>query len=330
MSEPVNGSTLWESRKYGLLFLEPIGGSRYEIRLSRPLLRILVDGLKFFEQIFGDSLQCYLNNIDPSSLLRSCRGQYDREVECAQLMSWLVSYYAWLVLEDRPPASLRSLRRGALMSRPDDQNVVDVMMAAAAEVDAAGQAAKHGPGSAGKRDAITEARHLKAVELLPRLVTCTNTPSLGSAALSDSSGPGYDGWVMPTIGPLMALIVYQAKGVMTGLGAGTVGGDERITTSTVEAYVQKMHQTWVKAGNSSMVAAAYELLDLHQAGARLKLPAIQSGNLLIVITRNEARTALGPVFGGIATRAIVRMKAGEKEKKETEEEGVGETRGGRG
>jgi hypothetical protein len=257
--EPVNGSTLSESRKYGLLSLEPIGDSKYEIRLSRPLLRILVEGSKFFEKIFGDSLQCYLNNIDPPTLLRSCRGQYDREVECAQLMSWLVSYYAWLVLEDRPPASLRSLRRGALMTGPDDQDVMNVMMAAAAEVDAAGQAAKHKQtnGSARGRLAITKARHLKAVELLPRLVTRTNTPSPGSAALSDRSGPGYDGWVMPTIGQLMALVVYQAKGVMTGPGAGTAGGDERITTSMVEAYVHKMYQAWSEAGNSSMGAAAF-------------------------------------------------------------------------
>ena len=322
MSEPVNGSTLWESRKYGLLFLEPIGGSRYEIRLSRPLLRILVDGLKFFEQIFGDSLQCYLNNIDPSSLLRSCRGQYDREVECAQLMSWLVSYYAWLVLEVRPPASLRSLRRGALMTGPDDQDVMNVMKAAAAEVDAAGQAAKqkHDNGSARGSVAITEARHLKAVELLPRLVTRTNTPSPGGAALSDSSGSGYDGWVMPTIGQLIALIVYQAKGVMTGPGAGTAGGDERTTTSMVEAYAQKMYQAWIEAGDSSMGAAVFELLDLHQGGARLKLPTIRSDDLLIVITRNEAHTALGPVFGGIATR----MKVGEKKKKEKGEERVEE------
>lgn len=272
----------------------------------------------FFEKIFGDSLHCYLNNIDPLNLVRSCRGQYDREVESAQLMSWLVSYYAWLVLEERPPASLRSLRRGALMSGPDDQKVVDVMMAAAAEVDAAGQAAKqkYDNGSARGRVAITEARHLKAVELLPRLVTRTNNPSRGGAALSDSSGPGYDGWVMPTVGQLMALIVYQSKGVMTGPGAGTAGGDERTTTSMVEAYVQKMYQAWIEAGNSSMGAAAFELLDLHQAGARLKLPTIQSDNQLIVITRNEAHTALGPVFGGIATR----MKVGEKKKKETEKE----------
>jgi hypothetical protein len=53
----------------------------------------------------------------------------------------------------------------------------------------------------------------------------------------------------------------------------------------------------------------------------LKLPTIQSDNLLIVITQNEAHTALGPVFGGIATR----MKVGEKKKKkENGEERVGE------
>jgi hypothetical protein len=166
------------------------------------------------------------------------------------------------------------------MTGPDDQDVMDVMMAAAAEVDAAGQAAKykHDNGSARGRLAIIKARHLKAVELLPRLVTRTNTPSPGSAALSDSSGPGYDGWVMPTIGQRTALIVYQAKGVMTGPGAGTAGGDERTTASMIEAYAQKMHQAWIEAGNSSMGAAAFELLDLHQGGARLKLPTMESDN----------------------------------------------------
>jgi hypothetical protein len=311
--------------------LQPIDDSKddskYEIRLSRPLLRILVDGLQFFEKIFGDSLQCYLNNIDPSTLLQTCRGQYDREVECAQLISWLVSYYAWLVLEDRPPASLQSLRRGALMSGTNDQNVVDVMMAAAAEVDAAGQIAKqkYDDGSAPERAAITEARHLKAVGLLPRIVTRTNTPSPGQAALSASSGPGYDGWLMPTVGQLIALIVNQSKGVMTGPGAGTAGGDKRISTSKVDTYVQKMCQAWIKEDNSSLGAATFELLDLHQAGARLRLPTIQSDNQLIVITRNEAHTALGPVFGGIATRMKVGKKEKKKKKKETGEESVRET-----
>lgn len=103
---------------------------------------------------------------------------------------------------------------------PDDQE--DVMdRYEAAEVDMAEQAANrvHDGGSTSRaRPATVEARPLKAVEFLPpRRVARTNTPSPGNAVLSDSNGPGYDGWLMPAaIGQRIALIVHQAKGVMTG------------------------------------------------------------------------------------------------------------------
>jgi hypothetical protein len=254
----------------------------------------------------GASLDIRLNGVDPDQLLRTCRRQDDRELDAVQLLSWLVTCYSWLVLQNRPDSgNLSCLRPGARCTvRSGYTDGEDALARAAEAVDAAG-VVDDKTSSLVRRRTLT-ARHKAALKQLPRLVHSISSVSPGDSALAAPGEPGIDAWVWPKAGPVLLM---QSKGVQSGEGAGKSGGDKAVTSATVRAYVENAAKAWpswlagIGPDASKPKEVVIELLDLHRAGKRLVVPEPPEGvSAVVVITRQELQQAMGPVFGGIAAR----------------------------
>lgn len=301
-AEPLNGSNLQESRKYGILNLELVDETLYRVRLSRPLLRILTQGSKFFEHLLHHMAPtALLNGMNPNDLLRTCRPQFDREVEVVQLLSWVVTYYTWLIMEDRTLSprrvSLHDLRPGAQWSGGDCPSATALMKAARGAVNTFANGMK--PGT----ELITT-RHDIAVKYLPALVARVSKVKPGAMGLSADKEAALDAWCYPTAGANNGFVLLmQAKGVTKGSAAGMAGRTGVIEDTKLTSYVTKAAEAWAvwsKKSEPAPVEVVLELLENH--GANRALEPTGPLHAVAFISQNELKTALGYVFGGIAAR----------------------------
>ena len=192
---------------------------------------------------------------------------------------------------------------------------------AAAAVDAAGE------GKTGTDR--TEARQEAALKRSILLVERTKTPAPGTAALSKACGAGYD--MVVNFGEVAQH--GQAKGRETGPAAGAQGGDALVKPSNLAPFLRDLKRAAAQAttaleGKTTVaggdVPLHLEMLFAGKASPTTKqiLSGCSTGeesrdtaqkfreilHLLgpktcaLVMMRAELRTALGPIFGGIAAR----------------------------
>ena len=245
---------------------------------------------------------------DPNHLLRTCRRQYQGELEVAQLLSWQVAYYTWLVLErapDEDDASLKTLRPNAHWTGADCPCAAATM-----------KAAKEAVRAAGKKSATpAEARHKEALKALPELAARVSGVRRGMMGLTEDNGTGLDAWCYPAAvhAPDVAngaVVLMQAKGVMTGKAAGVSGGDHAVGSALFAYYLAGAGNEWADwkaelAPDEVPAEAALELLENHRVTEVVLVPAPPKGvNAVAFISRSELVPALGKVFGGIAARCI--------------------------
>ena len=337
----MNGVQLKDTLKYGIVDLR--AGSKADnvtVRISKPLLRIIVEECQLFEELLNNGEAIILAEVLPakvalagnhiSGLLATCRPYSPEAQEAATLMSWLVTLYSWLTTKvKRPPAKLHALRPGAL--------VFGNKGAAAAAVSALERAAR-AVDEAGLRDAASEVtvRHQEAVRWMPKLVARdTVDPKPGQACFMPTNTFGVDTIVrlaMPPTDPEGAVcdggaLLGQQKGVQSGPSAGLPGNDNVLTPGEAIAFLQMM--TLVAQHGVERAKAVHgekseedlpdmapvgnvlacELLTVRKASPTLKATLVKKlageQHCLMVITGDELGTALGPVFGGIVARGAL-------------------------
>lgn len=314
--EPINGIDIASIRQYGVVDDQEVtSGANKEkvfLRISKPLLRIIVSELHVLEKILTGGKEALSGGLFPEgtdlgSLLRTCR-RYDADTqEAVQLVSHLVAMHAWLVIEQgRPDAenpTLLTLRPGAkvLGSKDTLTRRLSFLVKAAAAVDVAG---------AGKEGSErTQKRLTAAFQHGVRLVPCTRTPESGTAALSKACGAGYD--MVVKIG---AITQYgQTKGRETGPAAGAGGGDAEVSPSQLVAVLNDLKKAAVEGGAELV---RLELLFAGKASSGVQqilageavntdiADALAPRSCALVLMRAELDTALGSVFGGIAARCV--------------------------
>ncbi len=197
------------------------------LRISKPLLCAILEQECVLERILTggeDTLPTGTlpSGIELGDLLRTCR-RYDASTQKAvQLVSYLVSLHAWLLMEFRPDAdapTLLTLRPGAavLGSRNTATQVLASLLAAAAAVDATGK------GGSGCVEAREEAAYREGFKLVAR----TRTPLPGTAALSPKSQESSVRVVTFVEGALHG----QCKGHRTGSGTEASGAVTKVSRS---------------------------------------------------------------------------------------------------
>lgn len=308
------------------------------MRISKPLLRLVVEERKVLQTIVGNAEDALPDGVTLHGLLKTCRPYNEGTQEAVQLVSLLTSLFAWLLLETRPPATLLSLRPGAAVvgDQAQAQAVVHALANAAESVDRAGIAAAADIGSEFGNAARAEARQKAALELVSKIAARTTTPRPGEVALTTNCKFAVD-MVCNFFKGEPAVLLGQCKGKKTGLAAATNGGDLTMSVSEAEKYMQNM----VTVGNVGFARAqalnnpdqcadppsaepivgliGHELLTARRAGPSLSnlwtLPAAlhehrelcnalaeSRAPFVIVIAREHMMGALGPIFGGIAAR----------------------------
>lgn len=234
--------------KYGLLDLVAVEQQRgfVYIRISKPLLRIVLAQRQVLSGICL-SHECTESAAMPPrvtllGLLNTCRDYYHDTQEVVQLVSWLISWYGWLLLESRPAATLASLRPGAQVQ--GSLLLCEWMESAARQVDLAGRGACAGtpPRTSEEKQAVAEARQraamLAAIRLVDRLpVKEAHQMQPGQAALFEVNTYSADSLVRLFNAHFYFL---QSKGKESGRGSGEHGGDETVTPSDVEVIFRKM------------------------------------------------------------------------------------------
>jgi hypothetical protein len=109
---------LQDISRNGLIDL-PSRGRNVLVRMSKPLLRILLRDTKLLENmlLLRDTIPPgYLpGDLQLSDALQTCRVYHDDLLEVVQLVSLHISYFAWLLLDPkrRPAPTFLSLRPGA-------------------------------------------------------------------------------------------------------------------------------------------------------------------------------------------------------------------------
>lgn len=320
----MNGITAGEALKYGLTSTVKGPDGRIFIRMSTFLLRVVLAELDFSKLLLDKHVQL-ADTLPPGTkweeLFKTCRRYKDKTQEMLQLISLLVSYLTWLLLEEKPPACLATLRPGArlLGNTALAYEQLGLLAQADEEVKKAGNIA-YATGAHDKMAAKLKARHNKAVELAVKLVKLSDTigDSNKAALFARLNHPAFDMWArLDHVRTLLA----QSKGVKDPLSRPVVNCAE------AKKWVRKM-LTWARR-NSKMKGkqrsekrlVAFELLVARPVSedvtAELSLyleeesPSDGANELLIMITDKEIKTALGPVFGGIVARCV-----GEEEEEE--------------
>ena len=323
LDEVVNGSTIDDLRKCGLVYLEPVQNARQKVflRMSKPLLRIMLggDGSELEHLLCGGSGALGSNilpdGIELKTLLRTCRAYHANTQETVQLVSWLLSLRAWLLLEKRPPPTLASLRPGAAATAAADA-VVPFLQRAATYVDDEGRKAEP--------SARQEVRLAAVNKIVPRLIARADLDgaAVQQAAWTVESSPAVDSWASLDESGLYLL---QCKGNTTATSA-IRHKEAKDILSEMDKLVQVGYARYLYDCNTSirgpnakrskappaavpipLTVAGYELLATkavhHTNVADGILAKLQLGDkACIVMTAETLRTALGPTRGAIATR----------------------------
>jgi hypothetical protein len=303
--------------KYGLLDLPVAGPGRVHVRLSKPLLRLLVAETHLLEDLLFGRAQgtqppvgFIPGEINLQDLLRTCRQYHADTQEVVQLVSLHISYLAWLLLRDRP---MPFLRPGA-MTFGSIKAFQDRMIAAAVEVDAA------------------PARSAEALNHIPHLTMRSQPPAVSSqqpaassqqpvasassqAAFMPEGATGTDAW------SFNGKYHFQGKGQEAGGAAGRSGGDSELQPAAVLKIFEKMSK--VKTGDSAICellstkSPSPSLLGVTaKRGTRtekeekskpvqkalIRLEALPINTAVVLLTRQCLKQAMGPIFGGIAAR----------------------------
>jgi hypothetical protein len=369
LKEPINGGRMKDMQKYGLIDLPRAGNGAVYVRISKFVLYSLVKQYSVLEQILQGRVAPtamdakYLpKGVDLSDCLRTCRSYYEDHEELVQLLSWLVSYFGWLLLERRPAATLASLRPGAIWlgEAAAGQAVLKAMEDAAAAVKEAGEKARiAGATHSDAKEMMSEARYkaaLSATMLLVERQKVRANAAKGTAGFCQHGAAALDGWVRLPDG---TFYLMQCKGKETGAGVGQPGGDEPRAAGELVGYWKHMLEVAGKGyplydyehsrerkkrpppRAEPLAVRAFELLSaassapnvakLWSANAQEQQEArnhiegqvgLKDRVSLVLIAREQLYQALGPIFGGIAARCVAERKVCDEDVAVEEEEAV--------
>jgi hypothetical protein len=296
LSEPINGSTLQDIRKHGLIDL-PSRGQDVLVRMNKPLLRILLRDMKLLEKMLlrRDTIPPgYLpGDMQLLDVLQTCRVYNDDLLEVVQLVSLHVSYFSWLLLDPqrRPAPTFLGLRPGAASF--DTQESLQFMVEGAEKVD----------------NSPYFARGATALACIPRLAK--RGSATGEAAFTAEGNEAVDSSTFSSAYQL------QAKGQTAGPAAGNAGGDADLQPGAVYKIFKAMVS---KTANDAPTPIGYELLSTKNPSPSLRgmvqgvtnsspkasTDGLQKlatlGGCKLLLTREMLRDAMGPIFGGIAAR----------------------------
>lgn len=310
LTEPLNGIILEDTRQYGVVNFVPVMGSTTEffVRLSRPLLRMLVAESHFIEKLVGDDADTLVDDLPLTTVLRTCRTYHATHQEVVQMLSWLTTLYTWLLLCNRPAPCWVSLRPGALVNPESHlRKTADYMRAAAAEVDAAGQ-----PVNGRMTMEQATARSLVAFQLVPKLVPRGDRAEAGFASLS-AAASGQQGGVAIDSAALVArpgwpVAAEQSKGVIPD---DNLTQAQPVVTTRLKSNIYAGLARWEDwpvtdrdsgADIDPRPAVVIELLDLHRSTRTLKASDLPME--AVVITAQTLRQAIAPPFAGFISRCF--------------------------
>ena len=174
MGEPVNiempTMTLEMAGKYGIFIF-----SQGRLLLTPPVVKAMMAVSGFVGMLTRQGrashpeLQLY-DTVEPTDLLMSCRGAAGNKVAAAKAVSWLATFYAWMVLVHRP-AMVEVTRM--LCPAVDKAAVEQLLEEVAASVDNVPIPAAYMQDGEYSARAKAMYRGKKARSLMPRLVSAS-------------------------------------------------------------------------------------------------------------------------------------------------------------
>jgi hypothetical protein len=297
-TEPVNGVTAANALKYGLVntVTDPKDGTRIFVRMSKFLLRVALGQTL---ETLGILQATMPKGIELSSIFRTCRTYMDKTQEVVQVVSLIVTYFVLLLVESPPPLSLASLRPGALILGDEARahQELKALAKASENVRKVVQRAGYENSTEKLNQWRTEAaKH--TVKLVPPVdeIAPPNTAALFLSKVF----PGFDIWTC------FGMHVYlgQCKGVLK-----PAGDDRKVTySSEAKVWLEKMFQAFEKkiAMPTGCACLGFELLVARPVSAnclkRMRQQLSGTNSCIVFISKAELKTALGPIFGGIAAR----------------------------
>lgn len=295
-TEPVNGVTAANALKYGLVntVTDPKDETRIFVRMSKFLLRV---ALSQTLETLGILQATMPKGIELSSIFRTCRTYMDKTQEVVQVVSLLVTYFVLLLVESPPPLTLASLRPGALMLGHEARAHQELTALAKASAYVRKAAQRTGDENSAKK---LYGRHQEAAKHAVKLVPPVDEIALpNTAALFLSKVfPGFDIWIR------FGMHVYlgQCKGVLKP------EKDRKVKYSEAKVWLQKMFQATEKkiALPTGCAYLGSELLVARPVPAdclkKMRVQLSGASSCIVFISKAELKTALGPIFGGIAAR----------------------------
>lgn len=295
-TEPINGVTAANALKYGLVntVTDPKDETRIFVRMSKFLLRV---ALSQTLETLGVLQATMPKGIELSSIFRTCRTYMDKTQEVVQVVSLLVTYFVLLLVESPPPLTLASLRPGALMlgNEARAHQELTALAKAFAYVRKAAQRTEQ-ENSAKKLHQRHQQAAKHAVKLVPPIdeIAVPNTAALFLSKVF----PGFDIWIR--FG--MQVYLGQCKGVLEP------EKDRKVKYSDAKVWLQKMFQATEKKIKLPAGCAyiSFELLVARPVPAdclkKMRNQLSGASSCIVLISKAELKTALGPIFGGIAAR----------------------------
>lgn len=333
--EPINGVTAGEALKYGIVSTAEHAYKRGHIfiRMSKFMLRIIIESEGILQEVlFGPAsetaalAETFPQGVTLEDIFLTCREYKNKTQEVVQLISLLVTHLTLLLVErDRPSLTLDNLRPGAMVfgeKRLACQRLEALTLVAQLSVQQAGDAAFMRPGApTDKMNAKTEARHKEALKHAIILVAMNDTVGqLNTAALFEKINfPAFDMWACFCT----AVYLGQCKGTENPLNPREVKPAEAME------WVTKMQNVAIgKLANGNepttkhpaplilpagMQPLCFELLVARPASRDFYSIMAEQGSgwstCVVVITQDQLKRALGPIFGGIAARCEEKLVA---------------------